>query len=435
MKPHFLMLAFVFSSLLLVQSATAQKNDAERDILVTFDNQGARIQSTGMSAPYRNRKRYSIAVAARRNANEIRDEYALLEVDHWPIRSLSIYCFVYRVPSGEDREALIDRLKSDARIESVQALQVFETGTSAKASYDDTYANLQHGLSILDVSAAHRISRGHGVRVAIIDSDADSRHEDLQGRLRKIEVFANGMAGTNAEHGTAVASVIGANANNAKGIVGIAPEARLELFVSCWTEDTADNAICDSFTLAKALDTLLDEPPDILNMSLTGPFDPLLARLLAAVQDADVAVAQDAKNVKVLLPPNERGEPANFITTLLTIHIDPSLIQTEARIVINEKQGIILVTGNVQISPVGIAHRGLSITTITPEPVATVQQPIYTERRYIGLDTTQQQTRMSTRLLDLLSALDQLKVPVEDQIAIIYEMQKTGALHARIVTR
>ena len=290
MKPHFLMLAFVFSSLLLVQSATAQKNDAERDILVTFDNQGARIQSTGMSAPYRNRKRYSIAAAARRNANEIRDEYALLEVDHWPIRSLSIYCFVYRVPSGEDREALIDRLKSDARIESVQALQVFETGTSAKASYDDTYANLQHGLSILDVSAAHRISRGHGVRVAIIDSDADSRHEDLQGRLRKIEVFANGMAGTNAEHGTAVASVIGANANNTKGIVGIAPEARLELFVSCWTEDTADNAICDSFTLAKALDTLLDEPPDILNMSLTGPFDPLLARLLAAVQDAGVVM-------------------------------------------------------------------------------------------------------------------------------------------------
>ena len=102
---------------------------------------------------------------------------------------------------------------------------------------------------------------------------------------------------------------------------------------------------------------------------------------------------------------------------------------------INEKQGIILVTGNVQISPVGIAHRGLSITTITPEPVATMQQPIYTERRYIGLDTTQQQTRMSTRLLDLLSALDQLKVPVEDQIAIIYEMQKTGALHAQIVHR
>ena len=290
MKPHYLMLAFVFSSLLLVEPATAQKNDAERDILVTFDNQGARMHSTGMSAPYRNRKRYSIAAAARRSADEVRDEYALLEVDHWPIRSLSVYCFVYRVPSGEDRGALIDRLKSDARIESVQALHKFETGTSANANYDDTYANLQHGLGILDISAAHRISRGQGVRIAIIDSDADSKHEDLKGRLSKIEVFANSKSGTDAEHGTAVASVIGANANNAKGIVGIAPEARLELFVSCWSDDATDNAICDSFTLAKALDTLLEEPPDILNMSLTGPFDPLLARSLDEVQDAGVVM-------------------------------------------------------------------------------------------------------------------------------------------------
>jgi len=311
MKLHFLILTLVFSSLLLVEPATAQMNDAERDILVTFDNQGARVHSTGMSAPYRNRKRYSIAAAARRSADEIRDEYSLLEVDHWPIRSLSVYCFVYRVPLGENRETVIDRLKSDERIESVKALQVFETGTSVNASYDDTYANLQYGLSALDISAAHRISLGHGVRVAIIDSDADSRHEDLKGRLRKIEVFADGKAGTDAEHGTAVASVIGANANNAKGIVGIAPEARLELFVSCWTEDAADNAICDSFTLAKALDTLLDKPPDILNMSLTGPFDPLLARLLDAVQNAGV--------VMVAARPAVVSERNNFPASLETV--------------------------------------------------------------------------------------------------------------------
>ena len=172
----------------------------------------------------------------------------------------------------------------------MQALQEFETGTSAGVNYNDTYANLQHALRILDVSAAHRISRGQGVRVAIIDSDADSQHEDLKGRLSKIEVFANGKTGTEAEHGTAVASVIGANANNAKGIVGIAPEARLELFVSCWSDEATDKAICDSFTLAKALDALLEEPPDILNMSLTGPFDPLLARLLDEVQDAGVVM-------------------------------------------------------------------------------------------------------------------------------------------------
>lgn len=290
MKPSILAMVLIFSSLLSVEPATAQKNDPDRDILVTFDNQGARAQGTGTSAPYRNRKRYAIAAAARRSADAVRDEYALVEVDHWPIRSLSVYCFVYRVAPDANRETVIARLKTDARVESVQALQEFKTGMTAKGQYDDTYANLQIGLDILDIGAAHRISRGKGVRIAMIDSDADSRHEDLKGRLSKIEVFVRGNAVTDAEHGTAVASVIGANANNAKGIVGIAPEASLELYVSCWTEDGIDNAICDTFTLAKALDTLLDDPPDVLNMSLTGPFDPLLARLLDALQDAGVVM-------------------------------------------------------------------------------------------------------------------------------------------------
>ncbi len=290
MRNLFLLLAVLLTLLATFVPVSAQENNPIRDILVTFDNQGARSVSTGVSAPYRNRKRYSIAASARRDSDDVRDEYALVEIDHWPIRSLSVYCFVYRIPPGQDREAVIEQLRLDVRVESVQPLQEFESGTSPAVRYDDTYANLQHGLRILDISAAHRISRGQGVRVAIIDGDADLRHEDLRGRLRKIEVFVGNAERTDAEHGTAVASVIGANTNNATGIVGIAPEAKLELFVSCWADATSDRAICDSFTLAKALDTLLDDPPDILNMSLTGPFDPLLARLLAAVYDAGVVV-------------------------------------------------------------------------------------------------------------------------------------------------
>ncbi len=147
----------------------------------------------------------------------------------------------------------------------------------------------------------------------------------------------------------------------------------------------------------------------------------------------DLAEVEDAKNVRILLPPQERRQPAEFIATLMTIPIDSTLIQTEARIVINELEGIILVTGNVEISPVGITHRGLTITSLTPERIPTPDQPVLTERRWTPLGTTGLNTRSATRLLDLLAALDQLKVPVEDQIAIIYELRKTGALHAEII--
>lgn len=164
---------------------------------------------------------------------------------------------------------------------------------------------------------------------------------------------------------------------------------------------------------------------------------PVASIIAAAINDeflldqvGRIAVVEDAKNIKVLVPATERSNPADFIAALMTIVIDPSLIQTEARIVINEREGIILVTGNVEIAPVGITHRGLSISSITSGPGAAEAGG-----QWAGLDTLGRDSRNATRLLDLLQALDKLLVPVEDQIAIIYELKKTGALHAEIVDR
>jgi len=268
--------------------AAPETTDPARDILVTFDNAGARATTSG--APYRNRKRYAIAAAARQRAEAVADEYHLQAIDHWPIRSLSVYCFVYRIGDGDDRDQIIERLRADARVESVQPLNVFETGTSAAGDYDDTYADLQYGIEALHLSAAHRYTRGAGVRIVVIDSDVDADHEDLRGRIRRVEEFVARNSLADRQHGTAVTSVIAARANNARGIVGVAPEAQLDLYVACWSDAESGTAICDSFTLAKALDAVLEDPPDILNLSLTGPEDPLLHRLLAKAYEDDVVL-------------------------------------------------------------------------------------------------------------------------------------------------
>lgn len=168
---------------------------------------------------------------------------------------------------------------------------------------------------------------------------------------------------------------------------------------------------------------------------------PVATTIVSAINDefvldgyANIASVEDSKNIKILLPQADRENPAQFIATLMTIPIDPSLIQTEARIVINEKQGIILVTGNVQIGPVGITHKGLTITSVTPPPVPTQENPLVETTRWTGIDTTDKLSRNSTRLVELLDAFKQLSVPVADQIAIIHELKKTGALHAEIIT-
>ncbi len=148
---------------------------------------------------------------------------------------------------------------------------------------------------------------------------------------------------------------------------------------------------------------------------------------------SNVARVEDAKNIRIQLPEADLRRPAQFIASLLTIPIDPSLIRTEARIVINEKAGIIAVKGDVEIGPVGIAHKGMQLTNIAPAPMPDAGAPAGSGR-WAPLDTTDGTSRSSTKLIELLRALDRLNVSVDDQIAIIYELKKTGSLHAEIVS-
>lgn len=322
MQRHLPRIVCIAALVALPALVNAAQTDPERDILVTFENVAARATTTG--TPYKNRKRYAISAEARRQANAVAREYGLHPVDHWPIKSLSVYCFVYRVADQEDRDLIVEKLRADARVESVQVLQEFETGTTVSTTYDDTYADLQHGLDTLNLSGAHRHSLGVGVRIAVIDSGADIDHEDLRGRVQTIKNFADKRTVPDRDHGTAVTSIIVANANNAKGIVGVAPEASIELYVACWSAADAATAVCDSFSLAKAIDTVLEQPPDVLNLSLTGPADPLLERLLREAFADDVII--------VAARPESMRHPANFPASMAeVIDVGSSIIMEENR--------------------------------------------------------------------------------------------------------
>jgi len=277
-----------------VVSANEHVPDPSRDILVTLVSAAAAPVSGGIDAPYRKRKRYAVAQDVGLLAIEIGSDYGLREIARWPIRSLSVICIVFRVAGKAERDAVIDRMQADTRVESAQRLQRFETRTAVLPAYDDTYIDMQSSLATMSVAAAHRYTRGAGVRIAVIDGAADLRHEDLDGRVSQVQVFTGHRGNGGTEHGTAVASVIGARANNARGIVGVAPDAAIELYVACWTERGTTATVCDSFTLAKALDSLLARSADVVNLSLAGPHDPLLARLLSAIHaSGSVIVAAD----------------------------------------------------------------------------------------------------------------------------------------------
>src|SRR5512146_1351622 len=145
-------------------------------------------------------------------------EYGIVRATGWPMRSLSVHCEVFTVPSGADAAAIADRLAHDARVDSAEPLRRFHTLTAAPKSY----RSLQHSLDELDIDRAHALSRGRGVRGAVIDSGVDATHPDRDGAVQTRRDFASGTAA--APHGTEVAGVIAARGDNGAGIVGVAPD-------------------------------------------------------------------------------------------------------------------------------------------------------------------------------------------------------------------
>src|SRR5690606_30626883 len=124
-------------------------------------------------------------------------------------------------------------------------------------------------------------------------------------------------------------------------------------------------------------------------------------------------------NVVVQLPRWEQEAPARFLSQILLTDIDPSLIPTGSKVVINARTKTIIVSGDVEISPVIIMHEGLTITTITPPQVGTPERPLVAEQNSVAIDPQQ---RGGARLADLLQAFNQLKVPADDRIAILREL-------------
>ncbi len=119
---------------------------------------------------------------------------------------------------------------------------------------------------------------------------------------------------------------------------------------------------------------------------------------------------------------------------VLTMQIDTSLIELPARVVINRRAGVMVVGGEVQISPVVISAKGLSITRISPEPQPSPLDPIFRTESEVKLSTVDDGLPTTkARLADLFAALDSLKVDFETKVDVLYELKRLGALHAEII--
>jgi Subtilisin-like serine proteases len=294
---------------LVTTAGAAAAMDSSRDIVLAVANplEPAASHAGSSLLGYAPPPNYGAGQRARTLLADLRHQYGWNEVGGWPIRALGVYCIVLRPPAGMDRDALVATLAKDHRVELAQPLQEYAVYSSQDGEhYNDPYTDLQRGFVETHAAEAHTLTQGEGVHVAVVDTGVDASHPDLKGHIDETrdEVAEHDPAFASDRHGTEVAGIIAAVGNNHQGMVGMAPKARVSVYKACWYASPDGGARCNSFTLAKALAAVNDTDARIVNLSLGGPADPLLGRLLAQL------IAQ-GRIVIAALPPDgdARGFP------------------------------------------------------------------------------------------------------------------------------
>lgn len=284
---------------------------AERIILVTYaDKHIDRIPVGSVNQSYRPRGDYSSSTWGKRVASSIETDYKLTILSQWPIKEIGEHCVVYLVNEDQQMADVINALAKDDRIDNVQTMHTFQVMAS---QYSDPYYRLQTNIHSMNLAEIHSQTTGKDVTIAIIDTGVDTEHPDLEGQIQQSKNFVPQKPSDSLGdiHGTAIAGVIAAKPNNDHGIVGIAPDSNVIALKACWGVKVGSlEAICNSFTLALAINTAIAMDVDILNLSLTGPYDPLLARLIEkAVQQGIIIIASqtDREDAKSGFPAQQPG--------------------------------------------------------------------------------------------------------------------------------
>lgn len=145
-----------------------------------------------------------------------------------------------------------------------------------------------------------------------------------------------------------------------------------------------------------------------------------------------IAQVIDDRTVRITVPDAERGARAGFVADVLNTDVNVTLLKLPAQVVCNQRTGAIIVTGDVQISPVAITHKDLVITTTIPPPQPTPDNPLVERQRWTGVYTSAKPSE-TARLTDLLAAFKKLDVPVMEQISILQMLKKAGKLQAELV--
>jgi flagellar P-ring protein precursor FlgI len=183
-------------------------------------------------------------------------------------------------------------------------------------------------------------------------------------------------------------------------------------------------------------------PAEAVTLAVREPDFATAARVAEAINKSlgeAGARAMDASNVVVRVPEAYRTAVSDFMAKIEQLPVETDV---EARVVINERTGTVVVGGHVRLGPAAVAHGNLSVristrfevsqpapfsrngdTAVVPNEQVDVQEGT---ARLVALEE-------GTSLDAVVRALNVLGASPRDVIAIVQALSTAGALMAKIV--
>jgi subtilisin family serine protease len=204
----------------------------------------------------------------------------------YALPSAAAELLVFETP--RDLDAAIEALAADPRVREAQRDYFHATvGDAAPLAPDWSDAELRG-------RALRSLASGAGVRIAVIDGGVDRAHPALA-NAAIVERDLTGEGAAAEAHATAVVGAL--VGNGAGGVAGLAPGAEVLALRACIApRPDAMPARCLTSNLARALDAALAAGSRVINLSVAGPPDRIVARMVAAAVRAGALVVAAAGN-------------------------------------------------------------------------------------------------------------------------------------------
>lgn len=181
-----------------------------------------------------------------------------------------------------------------------------------------------------------------------------------------------------------------------------------------------------------------------VRLSLRNPDFTTARRIAQAINgftSAEIASAENSASVVLKRPDMYAGSIVDLITDVEQLPVEPDQI---ARVVIDEKSGVIVIGSEVKISTVAIAQGNLTVR-ITETPQVSQPNPFAEQGETVVVPRTDLEINNSpdaklavvetgVTLEDLVTGLNRLGVPPRDVITILQAIKAAGALQAEIAT-